>query len=272
MQPRLDHQLGLGRDRDVDGPAGHDPHRLAEQVSGVLEFVVAQAEVEAGGQLDRGVGADHHRDVERLAALAGDPGQRHQVVVGRDADQAPVAAQRLDPGVGGVAIAGARLVGADHACGEVRAGVAFEEARDRQQREQVVMVGREQDLLLAGSLGDRFRSHRHGHRAGDPWGQGLHLAPDRGGDPLPRVQQVPEDRESARRRGRRPDQRSVVPECEGGGKLVLQVDRARQVHHLAALGERFDVAATGLVHQAALPGMNSPGRVPSTISTLRHTA
>ena len=141
--------------------------------------------------------ADADRDVELFAAGMRRPRQHREVVIGRDADEGPVSAERHQPRNRQVGVAAEPVLGDDRTRRNVGAGFLFEEARYRQ------FVGKRRirdDLFLA----RRRRHHTMRQRLLDRGNQrGLHLferAAQSQGKPWQRIEQIAYDRHRCPRR------------------------------------------------------------------------
>ena len=92
IEGALQHAFAMGGHKQIRMHATDHLQRLAQQSACNRKFIVAQSEIEARGQHHRWMIADADRNIERLAARVGGPGQDRQMMIGRNADEGPVAA------------------------------------------------------------------------------------------------------------------------------------------------------------------------------------
>ena len=135
--------------RDQQTGAGATDHfeRLPQQRTGDREFILAKPEIKTGRDQNRGMVSDADRDIQFFAAGMSGPRQNREMMVGRDADEGAVPAQRHQARDRQVGVAGDPVLRDDGAGGDIGPALLFEEARDRQFFRQRRIRN---DLLLAG--------------------------------------------------------------------------------------------------------------------------
>ena len=173
--------------------------------------------------------ADADRDIELLAARMRRPRQHREMMIGRDADKGPVAAERHQPRNRQVGVAAEPVLGDDRTGRDVGAGFLFEETRDRQ------FVGQRRirdDLFLA----RRRRHHTMRQRLLDARQSAtaciaLDRAAQSHGKPWQRIEQIAYDRHRCLRRSpstlRKMQRRSAVGLRKAAGDFIIQPDRLR---------------------------------------------
>ena len=157
-QHALEHDLGLGGNRERHRPARDQLHGLALQRARDLELVAAQIDIHLRGQQHRGMVADRDRELQRLAPRLRLPREDVEVMVGGDPRHHPVAAFQPEPGDGKIGAARLRVARDDDPRGYVGRRLALEPARHRQQGRE---IGRAvEDFVLHRAVIDNCRRDR----------------------------------------------------------------------------------------------------------------
>ena len=120
------------RHHHVHRAAAADRQRLAQQRTGQIILVLADAQLGRAGQHHGRVRADHHRHLQVLPPSARRGGDSPRCAGGCGRWRPCVWPLDLKPDVGQVADAGVGVARGDHPRGDVRPGVLREVARDRQ--------------------------------------------------------------------------------------------------------------------------------------------
>ena len=181
--------LGVGRHQKIDALRRHHADRRVEQAAGTFDFVVADAEIEARRQLDRGMSADGDGDLQRLPGFGCAAREQGQMVVRRDAHHGGPPVMDGEARERGVAPSTVRIARQDDAGGDVVPRLAFKEAGDRQRSQRRF---RDDDVL------DATGRHLHGlHRGADRLVYARHdfgnVDAQCGGDPGAAAQKVSGD-------------------------------------------------------------------------------
>ena len=216
----LENQLRIRRHQQVDCSCRNDVDRCPEQASGAFQLVVAHSEIETGSKLDRRMGAERDRDLERPTSRGGAPGEKREMMVGCDAHQCAFLVQNGEAREGQVAASTLRVARQDHAGRDVGTGFTLEESRNRQAGERRVL---EDDFLYSARC-DADRSHGLADRPVDCGQYFADADAERGSDTCPSRQQIPDDLEA--RPGHALEQQCRTRVCgrQKGRQLVSGVD------------------------------------------------
>ena len=166
--------------------------------------------------------SDRHGNLELASQRLGLLGQDEEVMVARDTRHQPRPAFQTEPGDRDVAATGLGILCDDHACRDVRPGLALEPGRHRQQAADVDLAG----------VHDRLNRRVADHRRGNRMRQGVEamrvecraLDSQSPRKSLPRCQKVSDHRHRARAYPLEQHGRPALAQGQDGAQLEARID------------------------------------------------
>ena len=191
IEGAFEHAFAMRRHQEIGADAANDVERFAKERARNFQFVIAQAEIETGGDQHRRVIADADGDIEGFAARMRLPRQHGKVMVRRDADEGAVAIERHQPCDREIGLTGVPVLGNDRAGGDVGAALVFKETRYRQFADQIRV---RDDFFLARCRCQHAMRQRRFDRANNCALQLRLRRPEPHGEPRQRIKQIADNR------------------------------------------------------------------------------
>src|SRR6266852_7966473 len=246
MQRALQDDLCLGGDLEIDRAATHELERLAQEPARDVALVVAEIHVHLRRNEEGGMIADGHGDVEGAPARLRAPGQLAQMMRGRDARHEPVAAQDEQARDRDIAPARVRVLGQNHARGDVRTRLLLEPRGHGQE-------GGNLHAALDHHLVDRAVIH-------DAWGKAavervetgvLHagrIDAEPARDPVAAIEDIAHHGQLGAEHAAEELGGAAAPEREDGAQPEARVHRALHDVEIAGALEVVEKSAEALIH------------------------
>ena len=222
MEHALEHDLGLGGNRELHRPARNQLHRFAQQRARNLELVAAEIDIHLGGQQHCGVVADGDRELQRLSPRLRLLGQDVEVMVGGNPRHHPVAAFQPESGDGKVGAARFRVARDDNSRGDIGRRLALEPARHGQQLGEIGCAV--EDLVLHRAVLDGCRRDRARDRRSAVVVERLRCYAEREREARSRIEDVADDGEPRPVDGLEELRRTGVAQPQDRADLELRID------------------------------------------------